>query len=217
MLVSFDRTNFPLIAVERVGLEVHLLPVTKWQFEQFVAESGVLEQARYQKMLALNPAFPAGEFTVEERERLFVTGILPAEAQTFARWLGQGFDLPTVAEWRKIYTSLEGTSLPKHDLAAELADTPAGTVLAQLTRQLDPLLMADLALLRGGLVEWARQEQNWVGLGAPRPQFYSNLWDPLFNEVKPIRPGERLPYFGFRLVRRGEWYLADRENVRYVF
>jgi len=25
---------------------------------------------------------------------------------------------------------------------------------------------------------------------------------------------ERLPYFGFRLVRRGEWYLADREQAR---
>jgi hypothetical protein len=67
------------------------------------------------------------------------------------------------------------------------------------------------------VVEWVRQGQTWVGLGAPRPQFHPNLWDPLTNEVKPLRLDERLPYFGFRLVRRGPWYLADKEKVRYVY
>jgi hypothetical protein len=76
--------------------------------------------------------------------------------------------------------------------------------------------MLDLSLLRGGLVEWVRRDQTWLGVGAPRPEFYPNLWDPLTNEVKPLHADERLPYFGFRLVRRGEWYLADKERVRYV-
>jgi hypothetical protein len=56
-----------------------------------------------------------------------------------------------------------------------------------------------------------------VGLGSPRTEFQPNLWDPLTKEVKPIDPNERLPYFGFRLVRRDEWYLADKEKVRYVY
>jgi formylglycine-generating enzyme required for sulfatase activity len=216
MLLTFDRTNFPLLAIEEADVEIHLLPVTKWQFEQFVAEAGPLEQARYQKLLALNPAINPDRFSAEERERLFVTGILPSEAQTFARWLGQGFDLPTVKEWRAVYAALKRTSLPRHDLAADLADSPAGTIVAQFTRQMLSYLLVDISLMRGGLVEWVRRERRWVGLGAPRPSFQPNLWDPLNHEIKPLRPNERLPYFGFRLIRRGEWYLADREKVRYI-
>lgn len=216
MLLTFDRTNFPLIAVEEVGVEIHLLPVTKGQFEQFVAESGPLEQARYQKLLAVNPAISPDELTADEREQLFVTGILPAEAQTFARWLGQGFDLPTVQEWRAIYAALRVTSLPRHNLAVELADSLAGSILAKLSEQLPSDALVDFSLMRGGLVEWVRQGQTWAGLGAPRPQFHPNLWDPLTHEIKPIRPDERLRYFGFRLIRRGKWYLADREKVRYI-
>lgn len=216
MLLTFDRTNYPLIAVEEIGLEVHLLPVTKQQFELFVAASGPLEEARYQKLLALNPAVPPAEITTAEPERLFVTGLLAKEAQAFAAWLGEGLDLPTVKEWRAIYNTFRRTSLPRHDLGAELVGCPLGAFVTQQIRQMPGNLMLDLALMRGGLVEWARQGQGWVGLGSPRPHFQPNLWDPLADEVKPLRPDERLPYFGFRLIRRGEWYLADREKVRYI-
>ncbi len=77
--------------------------------------------------------------------------------------------------------------------------------------------MLDLALMREGLVEWVGQGKTWAGLGAPRPGFFPNLWDPLDHEVKPIRLDERLPYFGFRLVRRGEWYLADKGSARFIY
>jgi hypothetical protein len=77
--------------------------------------------------------------------------------------------------------------------------------------------MREFCLFHGGLVEWVRHGESWVGLGAPRPEFHPHLWNPLTHEVKPIRPDERLPYFGLRLVRRGEHYLADRKKVRYVY
>ncbi|MBN1220346.1 MAG: SUMF1/EgtB/PvdO family nonheme iron enzyme [Anaerolineae bacterium] len=218
MLLSFDRTNFPLIAVEAVSVEVHLLPVSKAQFAQFVAESGGANKRQYQAMLALHPAVSPEQFNLDERERLFVGGVLPEEALAFARWLGQGFDLPTVTEWRAIYADLRRTALPLHDdLSLELVGGPAGAILDKFTAQLHARSMLDYSLMQHGLVEWARQGQSWVGLGAPRPEFQPNLWDPLVNEVKPINPSERLPYFGFRLVRRGEWYLADKINVRYVY
>jgi formylglycine-generating enzyme required for sulfatase activity len=216
MLLTFDQTHFPLLAVEEADVEIHLLPITKQQFEQFVTASGPLEQARYEKLLALNPAISPDSFSAEERERLFVTGILPGEALAFAQWLGEGFDLPTVKEWRAVYAALKRTSLPRHDLAADLADSPAGAILARLTRQMLSHLMLDISLMRGGLVEWVRQRRSWVGLGAPRPEFQPNLWDPLDHEIKPLQLDQRLPYFGFRLIRRGEWYLADKENVRYI-
>ena len=37
------------------------------------------------------------------------------------------------------------------------------------------------------------------------------------NEIKPINLNERVRYFGFRLIRRGEWYLTDKENAKYLF
>jgi formylglycine-generating enzyme required for sulfatase activity len=218
MLLSFDRTNFPLIAVEAVSMEVHLWPVTKVQFEQFVTETGEITKRQYQKMLALNPAVPFDRFALGQRERLFITGVLPREALAFARWLGEGFDLPTVMEWRAIHAALRRTSLPMHDdLTSELVEGPAGLILDKFSARLPARSMVDYSLMPKGLVEWARQGRQWVGLGAPRPEFHPNLWDPLTNEVKPIRSGERLAYFGFRLVRRGEWYLADKEKVRYVY
>ena len=216
MLISFDRTNFPLIAVEEVGIEAHLLPVTKCQFEQFLAEAGEVSRSHYRQMLRLNPAIPPEELTPDNREQLFVTGILPAEAQAFAEWLGEGFDLPTVKEWRAIYSALRWTLPPRHDLAAELVAGVTGAILAKLTDQISPCFMLDLALMREGVVEWVRHDDGWVGLGAPRPQFHPNLWDPLNHEVRPMQLDERLPYFGFRLVRRGEWYLADRGSARFI-
>jgi len=39
----------------------------------------------------LNPGILPEELTLDNREHLFVTGILPAEAQAFAEWLGEGF------------------------------------------------------------------------------------------------------------------------------
>ena len=56
MLISFDKTNFPLVVVEEAGVEMHLLPATKTQFEQYVRETGAVNRSRYEEMLALNPA-----------------------------------------------------------------------------------------------------------------------------------------------------------------
>lgn len=216
MLLSLDKTNFPLLAVEAVGIEINLLPITKVQFAQFVAESGAVSEKQYQEMVALNPAVSPNQFEVDERERLFVPGILPEEALAFARWLGEGFDLPTVKEWRAIYTALRRTSIPIRDeLTTGMADGPAKIILEKLD-SLCPNSMLDVSLMRHGLVEWVKKDKNYVGLGVPRPEFQGNLWDPMINEIKPINLTDRVPYFGFRLVRRGDGYLADRKTTWYV-
>ncbi len=219
MLLSLDKTNFPLLAVEAVGVEINLLPITKVQFAQFVAESGAVSEKQYRDMAALNPAVSPDQFDVDERERLFATGILPPEALAFARWLGEGFDLPTVKEWRAIYTALRRTSTPFHDeltTCLDDDDCPAKIILEKLDA-LNPNSMLDVSLMQHGLVEWVKKGQSFLGLGAPRPEFQGNLWDPLVNEIKPISLTERVPYFGFRLVRRGDAYLSDKETIRYVY
>ncbi len=217
MLITSDKTGFPLVVVEDAGVEVHLLPITKLQFADFVAAPTLVTDARYREMLALNPAITPQEVGNNNREQLFVSGILPEEAIAFARWLGHGFDLPTVKEWRDVLAALRRTPSPRRKLLAETIDGPARAILEIISQQIHIRTMADYTLMRGGLVEWARNGDELVGLGDPRPQFHPNLWDPLVNEIKPIRLDGRVPYFGFRLVRRGEWYLAGKENAEYVF
>ncbi|MEM7347445.1 MAG: SUMF1/EgtB/PvdO family nonheme iron enzyme [Chloroflexota bacterium] len=218
MLLSSDKTNFPIIVVEQAEVEFHLLPITKTQFEQFLSETLADFSQGYQMMCDLNPPFDDESLDIEQRERLFVTGILPDEAIAFAEWLGEGFDLPTVKEWRLIYNVLNRTPPPRRDLAAELVEGGiAGTILGHFSKELTIQSMLDFTLMKDGLVEWVWQDKQPVGLGRPRAQFHPNLWNPMVNEIKPIRANERVPYFGFRLVRRGDWYLKDRQNARFVF
>lgn len=217
MLITTDRTGFPLIAVEEAGVEVHLLPITKIQFHDFVVAPTLVNQPRYEEMLALNPEVSPEDFTEENREQLFVTGVLPEEAIAFARWLGEGFHLPTVREWRDILAALRRVPPPRHNMLVDAVEGPAQIILTKFKEQIHIRTMADFTLMRGGLVEWVRRDKELVGLGVPRPQFHPNLWDPLVNEIKPINIDGRVPYFGFRLVRRGEWYLANKDEAKYLF
>jgi hypothetical protein len=217
LLITTDRTNFPLVVVEDAAVEVHLLPITKVQFNGFVSAPAVMTKERYQEMLAANPSTTPEEFTGKNREQLFITGIRPEEAIAFARWLGEDFDLPTVKEWRNIMAALRREPPPRRNSLLDVVEGPARAILEKLEAQLHIRSMLDYSLMRGGLVEWVRHDEALVGLGVPRPEFHPNLWEPLVDEIKPIDIDERVPYFGCRLVRRGEWYLADKENAKYVF
>ncbi len=217
MLITADRTGFPMIAVEDAGVEVHLLPITKYQFYDFVVAPTLVNEPRYKEMLALNPAATPEEFTIDTREQLFVSGVLPEEAIAFGRWLGEGYDIPTVREWRDIMAALRRVPPPRQNLVTDFVEGPAKIILEKLSTQIHIRSMLDYSLMRGGLVEWVRQGKKLVGLGLPRSEFHPNLWDPLINEIRPININDRVPYFGFRLIRRGEWYLTNQEKANYLF
>ncbi len=196
--------------------------------------------------LTLNPRVSPQRFTPEQRERLFLTGLLAAEAEAYAAWLGDGYRLPTVTEWRAIYRCFQSIklnchsgkdagiqsqgcealgssgssavthSLPSLDAGFRLPcrndgvlsqnenswPTPcAAALLRRLEAQVRPQTLLDFSLLRGGVVEWVRDGNTWTGLGAPRPSFKPNLWNPLSDTVPPIRPNQRLAFFGARWVR----------------
>ena len=93
MFYGYDRTGFPLIPMFETGLEAHLLPVTKIQFENFLKDTDRSDDAGYKEMLQLNPKASHQKFTSENREQLFITGVLPAEVTDFARWMGADYDL----------------------------------------------------------------------------------------------------------------------------
>lgn len=204
MRFSCDGTGFPMVHLDGSELALSLLPVPKVQFERFLAEPNEYGDQWYEEVLSVNPRVSWQRFEAEQRERLFLTGILPEEALAFARWLGEGFDLPTISEWRKLDQLLTQTPLPS-SVQETLTSCPmhraAHAILRRLLRQLQPKSWGELALLRGGLIEWVRVGQEFAGLGAPRPQFLPNTFNPQHDDpVRPLR--KRVPYFGFRLVYR---------------
>lgn len=211
MRLSCDRTGFPLLEWSEAGLEVALLPVTKAQFERFLAEPNEFGNAWYEQVLALNPRVSWRQFGPEERERLFLTGVLPEEALAFLRWLGGGFDLPTVEEWRAMDRWLRAAPLDVEALTQCPLHRSAQAIVRGLLRQSRPRVWGELALLRGGVVEWVREGRGFGGLGAPRPGFHPNTWNPQRDApVRPLRAEARLPYFGFRCVRR--WHERQQEE-----
>src|SRR4051812_25305456 len=103
---SPDRTGFPVLDLPELGLAVHLVPVSKPQFERFlaepVAEGGLFGDAWYESVLAVSPRLSIRDAQPANYESLFLGGILPTEAERFARWLGTGYDLPKVESWRRV-------------------------------------------------------------------------------------------------------------------
>lgn len=207
MQYSYDRTGFPLIRLPRVGVEVHLLPVTKIQFEMFLAEPNAFGDDWYSEVLKINPRCSYRDVAEDQREQLFISGIFAEEVLDFARWLGPRFDLPTVDLWRKIYKELREANPALEPINTN--DAPrAAHIIQQLSTQLNTNRLFDLSLMTGGFAEWAQggRQNPWVGLGSPRPEFYQNCWNPLQDDslFKPIKRqiGVRLPYLGCRLYRR---------------
>ncbi len=51
--LTFDKAGFPMLRVRKVGA-FHLWPVTKFQFEQFMSETGRYGDKWYDSILSLN-------------------------------------------------------------------------------------------------------------------------------------------------------------------
>ncbi len=200
-----DRAGFPLVPIPSLGLSAHLFPVAKVQYERFLLEPTSFGDAWYERLLELNPRISHTRFAPENYERLLLTGVLPAETEAFARWLGPDWRVPTVEQWRDVYRAFESMacsrayfdSLPRNQLASG-----AVAMIRGLFQQRRPETLVDLSLMNGGGIEWVRQADQWVGLGAPRACFAHQLCDPLRGEpVRPIHADTRIAYFGFRLIR----------------
>jgi len=207
MSFSYDRLGFPMMPLPDLSLEVHLLPVTKIQFERFIAEAdNDFGSNWYKDVLALNARVSYKHFTANNQERLFITGVLPEEALAFARWLGRAFDLPTREEWRAIYQAFTDIPISANHLQLKSsAAKPAHIILENLLQDfpINDRTLVELTLMREGLVEWASTPTGtWVGLGQPRSTFFPNLLNPLSDEFKPLEADKRLYFFGFRLIRR---------------
>jgi hypothetical protein len=194
MKIIIDESGFPLIDIKGLGA-INAWPVTKFQIERFIADTNLLGDNWYDSVIKLNPRVSYKYFDIDNYEKLFVTGVKPQEALQYAHWLGPQYDLLTIEEWRKFYQALGVHSIP--ELSGSLS-VSASHIWNKMAIHCNTL--KDMTLVQGGLIEWVKKGSKFVGLGAPRPSFLHNVFNPLIDEWVPLK--DRLFFMGFRLIRR---------------
>ena len=206
---SSDRTGFPLVHLTELGYDVHLLPVSKSQFEQFASTDPIF-RVIYEHARALNPlpmGVPKRQSTEPFVAQKLMTGVLPEEALQFAVWLDNNeptsdYALPNVDEWRAIYDCLQYERCEQYidDVLENSPGEDAQRLIQRILKNQPQSLLA-LSLMRNGVIEWVHGESEWVGLGTPHPDFYPNTFEPLQECVEPVDATQRIRTFGFRLIR----------------
>jgi hypothetical protein len=205
-----DRAGFPLIYIEPLGMFVHLFPVAKAQFERFLCQcnSPKWGDRHYAELLGCNPRVSPRELQTSAHECMFLTGILPQEANEFARWLGRGYGLLQIDEWRAAARWLGGQDATP--MLPELAGRGLSHIAADLWQalwaEIKPASLLELSLMEGGVVEWVLGScvggsGQHIGMGHPHSSFFPSLKTPDAPLV-PIDAGRRMRHFGFRLRRR---------------
>ena len=202
MLLSFDRTGFPLVAIPGVGY-IHLFPITRVQFALCDAV-----QAAYK--MACTTVKHAASYVDDENllERHFMTGVLPSEAELFCEWLSEHdkgtYRVPESMEWPGLFGHILDQKIDQMMLFDQCKELAVRTLIERIIEERHPVTYLDLCLRQEGVVEWVRTQEGWAGRGQPRHAFSGGAFeDPQNREIQPVASYlERRSFlFGFRPVR----------------
>lgn len=219
--IEFDRANFPMVWVESLEAYIHLLPVTKIQFEYFLWDSkqANLDQAWLDRIYTMNERITPKRVNKGNYWRAFFTGIAPSEAELFAAWCADSdedteYRLPSSEEWRKAYKEMQNQpAIPLDDPRLGRLAERTKTLLKQLVGSLPetPETLAEQMLFDGGVLEWVNGEgsypTDYVGHGQTNRswdysgQVLSRPYQPRTIPKGPTDMEGRASYFGFRLLR----------------
>jgi hypothetical protein len=200
-----DPLGFPLLTVPAIGLACHLFPATKVQFEYYLGGTPRVDASCYFEMLEVCPRVSWRLVPSGWAGGLFASAARPDEATLLAKWLGDGFRLPTATEWQRLDVALnlpvEQSTL--HSLASNRAVHPcARTLFRQAADSERTRTWRTVGFFEDGLLEWVQCLDGSFGLhGRPRSGTIALIHNP--QRYPPIRPAtnNRHPAFGFRLVR----------------
>jgi hypothetical protein len=212
-----------MVYIDDLDAYIHWLPVTKIQFEQFICSqpSSQFSESWYNELLQLNPRITPSGVRDNNYWQALLTGVLPREAQNFARWSGDGYALPTLEEWFTAYKALKAEA-PELESIADLFGrehkrfserartllTRMDSASAKACKDADyERTLADQMLMRLGVMEWIEvgdQRIQWGGMGETNSRLHGNLFTPDHGQAsKPNNPETtRLHYYGFRLIWR---------------
>lgn len=205
-VLTDDKTKFPLIEIPDIGT-LTLWPITKIQFEKFIAQSNQYGDVWYDEILKCNPRVSYKSVDKKNYEQLFITGLYPKETVPFSKWFGEGYRIPTVKEWRDVYQLLSSSS---NTLAEPAGVSEQAKKIWEKIRSFseipEPLPLYKFLLMEGGVIEWVRKDnENYVGIGRPRNDLHPTCHNPLtdlFERPRKSIPDKRLEYHGFRLIRK---------------
>lgn len=113
--IECDATGFPIIQTPTGGW-VHLVPVTKVQFETYLymAQPENFGAKRYAEATAGNPRVGPGQVTPGNAHGLLMSGLKRTEAEAFAAWLNKKGSrpgrVPAAEEWYAVYQWLKATT-----------------------------------------------------------------------------------------------------------
>lgn len=211
-----DSKNSPMIWIEPLQGYLHWLPITKIQFERFLCSTSDIEfdDTWYDEVMALNPRESPRDLSSENYWRALLTGILPSEAEKFARWCGPEYRVLSRDEWLSAYDYLKEQAPQEINWRQyEQSIFPRDLELLEMMESIfrsfggDRITMADQMFLRFGVMEWIKistGKSTWGGLGQLSPKFFGLLTKP--EHRTPVQPRssttERFFYFGFRLFRK---------------
>lgn len=215
-----DPAGFPLLWIEPLSAYLHWVPVTKIGFEHFLCAEpdSRFDESWYQAICEFNPRISPRLARVGNYWGTLLSAITPPEAESFARWCGEGYRLPTLEEWMTAYRWLKARP-PMDDLSPLTVGRSerVRTLLQQLDTASTQAIRevgytrtrADQMLLRMGVFEWVRCDDArgiWGAIGEPPPGFDPGLSTPDNGQAKrPVNPEtNRIKNYGFRLIWSGD-------------
>jgi hypothetical protein len=164
-MFKLDIYNFPIIKIPAIDGYAHFWPVTRNQFEFYLADhpSPAMDMAWYDRTLQDHPRVDVASANENNYARLFTTGVRPAEAQQIANWFGgddgrPAAELPDLETWQRMFVFAK--AMPATDLSPlrnmkELSPFARAILDRVVTGMARPaaLSLADQMFLRHGVNE----------------------------------------------------------------
>ncbi|GEM_PF-632804 len=217
LTIELDTAGFPMIVLPGLQFSIHWLPVTKIQIEYFLSAvyDAKYNEEWYNEILSKGtPRISPRAIRVNSYIDLFVTGILPAEAQRYSRWCGQGFDLPTEDEWLNAYKVLERIAAVPAAIDHICQTTGIRERTDRLLRMLEKTLtndagrdrkVVDQMVMRHGVYEYvyeSDQRDTFAGIGQAKDTINPPRKGANRFTDRNRAEGARNKQYGFRLIKR---------------
>ncbi len=214
------KTGFPLVRFEGMDFYISWLPVTKYEFEQYLWQASVhYGNSWYRTLLELNPRISWRKtFDADSLRYLFITGLLPEEISMYIRCLGDGYKLASYKKWMMFYNICKSSDDDVRQVMKDLRksvsrfDDPAHAVFIQYLEIIHSGSLLEIFSLHRGIHEYVEYTPTEITkreiypagygiVGSPRPKWRSIVWTPEEHPPLGFDGKTRDSLTGFRIVR----------------